>query len=245
MQLKIRLIVMNFLEFAAWGAYLTCMGNYLGRVGMGGEIPLFYAIQGFVSIFMPTFLGEGIYKVIMDKEEGDWRAYNNAAILEINKYVVNGDNDGLTEGMKNLDKAAAISPSNGIILNNQGVGLFLQGKKAEAMQKFAEAAKATTNPVGQDYNLAMNQIQSGDYSAASLECDSFHRGCFWFCKPISAVYWQINHDFITYESFGMNEVPSFTSFDAESPIDFRYILNIYHMSASEVTWMAKRIVWLS
>ena len=57
MQLKIRLIVMNFLEFAAWGAYLTCMGNYLGRVGMGGEIPWFYAIQGFVSIFMPTLLG--------------------------------------------------------------------------------------------------------------------------------------------------------------------------------------------
>ena len=110
---------------------------------------------------------EAIYKVVMEKEEGDWRAYNNAAILEINKYIENGDNDGLTEGMKNLDKAAAISPSNGIILNNQGVGLFLQGKKAEAMQKFAEAAKATTNPVGQDYNLAMNQIQSGDYAGAA------------------------------------------------------------------------------
>ena len=110
---------------------------------------------------------EAIYKVIMEKEEGDWRAYNNAAILEINKYIENGDNDGLTEGMKNLEKAAAISPSNGIILNNQGVALFLQGKKAEAMLKFAEAAKATTNPVGQDYNLAMKQIQSGDYAGAA------------------------------------------------------------------------------
>ena len=57
MQLKIRLIVMNFLEFAAWGAYLTCMGNYLGSVGMGSAIPWFYAIQGVVSIFMPTLLG--------------------------------------------------------------------------------------------------------------------------------------------------------------------------------------------
>ena len=57
MQLKIRLIVMNFLEFAAWGAYLTCMGNYLGSVEMGHAIPWFYAIQGFVSIFMPTLLG--------------------------------------------------------------------------------------------------------------------------------------------------------------------------------------------
>ncbi len=55
--LKFRLTVMNFLEFAVWGAYLTCMGNYLGRVGMGAEISWFYAIQGIVSIFMPTIMG--------------------------------------------------------------------------------------------------------------------------------------------------------------------------------------------
>ena len=57
MNLKIRLAVMNFLEFAVWGAYLTCMGNYLGSAGMGDEIPWFYAIQGIVSIFMPTLMG--------------------------------------------------------------------------------------------------------------------------------------------------------------------------------------------
>ena len=34
--LKLRLTVMNFLEFAVWGAYLTSMSNYLGRCGMGG-----------------------------------------------------------------------------------------------------------------------------------------------------------------------------------------------------------------
>lgn len=55
--LKTRLIVMNFLEFAVWGAYLTSMGNYLGRAGMGAEISWFYAIQGIVSIFMPTLMG--------------------------------------------------------------------------------------------------------------------------------------------------------------------------------------------
>lgn len=53
---------MNFLEFAVWGAYLTCMGNYLGRAGMGDLIPWFYAIQGIVSIFMPAFMG-----IIADK----------------------------------------------------------------------------------------------------------------------------------------------------------------------------------
>lgn len=57
MNLKIRLALMNFLEFAVWGAYLTCMGNYLGVAGLGDSISWFYAIQGFVSIFMPTLMG--------------------------------------------------------------------------------------------------------------------------------------------------------------------------------------------
>ena len=57
MNLKVRLSIMNFLEFAVWGAYLTCMGNYLGVAGLGSEIAWFYAIQGIVSIFMPTLMG--------------------------------------------------------------------------------------------------------------------------------------------------------------------------------------------
>ena len=57
MNLKIRLALMNFLEFAVWGAYLTCMGNYLGVAGLGDKISWFYAIQGIVSIFMPTLMG--------------------------------------------------------------------------------------------------------------------------------------------------------------------------------------------
>lgn len=57
MNLKFRLSLMNFLQFAVWGAYLTCMGNYLGSAGLGAEISWFYAIQGIVSIFMPTIIG--------------------------------------------------------------------------------------------------------------------------------------------------------------------------------------------
>lgn len=57
MNIKSSLALMNFLEFAVWGAYLTCMGNYLGHAGMGNEISWFYAIQGIVSIFMPTLMG--------------------------------------------------------------------------------------------------------------------------------------------------------------------------------------------
>lgn len=48
---------MNFLQFAIWGAYLTCMGTYLHTHGLGRQIGLFYSIQGIVSIFMPAILG--------------------------------------------------------------------------------------------------------------------------------------------------------------------------------------------
>ena len=55
--ISLRLIIMNFLEFAAWGAYLTSMGSFLARSGFGTQIWLFFATQGFVSIFMPALMG--------------------------------------------------------------------------------------------------------------------------------------------------------------------------------------------
>ena len=55
--LIIRLIVMNFLQYAAWGAYLTSLGRYLGLVGLGPQIKWFFAMQGIVSIFMPALMG--------------------------------------------------------------------------------------------------------------------------------------------------------------------------------------------
>ena len=33
--MRLRLIVMNFLQFAVWGAYLTSMGTYLFNIGLG------------------------------------------------------------------------------------------------------------------------------------------------------------------------------------------------------------------
>ena len=55
--IKFRLIVMNFLIFAVWGAYLCSLGIYLFKVGMGHDIGKFFAIQGIVSLFMPTLIG--------------------------------------------------------------------------------------------------------------------------------------------------------------------------------------------
>lgn len=60
--IKSRLIVMNFLQFAVWGAYLTCVGQFLGKVGLGDYISWFYIAQGVVSIFMPAIMG-----IIADK----------------------------------------------------------------------------------------------------------------------------------------------------------------------------------
>ncbi|MCH5221621.1 MAG: MFS transporter [Muribaculaceae bacterium] len=55
--LKARLSALGFLEFAVWGAYLTSLGSYLFRIGLGEQIGWFYAVQGIVSIFMPALVG--------------------------------------------------------------------------------------------------------------------------------------------------------------------------------------------
>jgi NHS family xanthosine MFS transporter len=57
MNIKFRLIVMNFLQFAVWGAYLTSMGSYLVNADHADSIGWFYAMQGIVSIFMPALIG--------------------------------------------------------------------------------------------------------------------------------------------------------------------------------------------
>ncbi len=60
--IKTRLIIMNFLQFAVWGSYLTSMGGYLFAKGEGDMIGWFYAMQGIVSMFMPAIMG-----IIADK----------------------------------------------------------------------------------------------------------------------------------------------------------------------------------
>ena len=57
MGIKFRLTVMNFLQYAVWGSYLTSMGSYLVGAGLASKIGLFYAMQGIVSLFMPAIIG--------------------------------------------------------------------------------------------------------------------------------------------------------------------------------------------
>lgn len=62
MNVKLRLILMNFLQYGVWGAYLTSMGSYLHSIGLASHIGIFYAMQGIVSLFMPALMG-----IIADK----------------------------------------------------------------------------------------------------------------------------------------------------------------------------------
>jgi NHS family xanthosine MFS transporter len=59
MSIKFRLILMNFLEFFIWGAWLISMGGYMivTLKFTGGEVGSIYATMGIASLFMPALLG--------------------------------------------------------------------------------------------------------------------------------------------------------------------------------------------
>ena len=92
--IKLRLIVMNILQWAAWGAYLTSMGSYLASVGLGARIGIFYAMQGIVSIFMPTLMGIVADKLIpAQKLLGICHAISAAAMAAAGFYGMTAGND--------------------------------------------------------------------------------------------------------------------------------------------------------
>lgn len=57
--LKLRLIIMNFLQYGIWGAWLISLGAYLGGTlhFSGLQIGSFYATMGIASLFMPAIMG--------------------------------------------------------------------------------------------------------------------------------------------------------------------------------------------
>jgi len=110
-----------------------------------------------------------IYDNIINTEESqnDWRAYNNLGILAMNDYLQTKEKSNLDKAQNHIDKANAIEPNNGLVLNNLGILYFLNGKKEEAKKTFEAAQKAQKEPVRQDYNLGLFKITDGDYSAAT------------------------------------------------------------------------------
>ena len=59
MSIKFRLVLMNFLEFFVWGAWLISMGRYMGATlhFNGTKIGEIYGTMGVASLFMPGLLG--------------------------------------------------------------------------------------------------------------------------------------------------------------------------------------------
>ncbi len=59
MDIKLRLTVLNFLQFFVWGAWLISLGGYLivTRGFTGGQVGSIYATMGIASLFMPAVAG--------------------------------------------------------------------------------------------------------------------------------------------------------------------------------------------
>lgn len=59
MNIKHRLIVMNFLQFFVWGSWLISLGAYMIVTlnFTGGQVGSIYATMGIASLFMPALLG--------------------------------------------------------------------------------------------------------------------------------------------------------------------------------------------
>lgn len=121
------------------------------------------------SVASDMSVKEAIYKELTNnrKTEGDWRAYNNLGAIKLNNYYQNGNTSDLNEALNYFNKAAAISPNNGIILNNLAIADYLQGDLAAAKSNFEASANAAVQPVNQNYNTGALSILNGDYSKAS------------------------------------------------------------------------------
>ena len=76
MGIKNRLIIMNFLQFFVWGAWMMTLGHYgfVEKQWNGAEFGLVFSTMGFASLIMPTLFG-----IVADK----WKANYVYAILHL------------------------------------------------------------------------------------------------------------------------------------------------------------------
>ena len=93
MSIKVRLIIMNFLQFFVWGAWVISLGGYMGRElhFEGGQIGAIFATMGIASLVMPGIIG-----IIADKWFNAERLYGlchiaGAACLFYASTVTNYD----------------------------------------------------------------------------------------------------------------------------------------------------------
>ncbi|WCT10524.1 nucleoside permease [Mucilaginibacter jinjuensis] len=78
MNIKFRLIVMNFLQFFVWGSWLLTIGNYwfTNNLGTGTQFGAIFSTMGISAIFMPALTG-----IIADKYINAEKLYGICHIL--------------------------------------------------------------------------------------------------------------------------------------------------------------------
>jgi len=73
------------MQFAAWGAYLTSMGRFLGSHGHASSIGLFFSTIGMVSLVMPALMG-----IIADRWIQAQRLYGICHIISASAMITLG-----------------------------------------------------------------------------------------------------------------------------------------------------------
>ena len=78
MNIKFRLILMNFMQFFIWGAWLLTIGHYWfdNHLGSATQFSAIFSTMGFAAIFMPALTG-----IIADKFINAERLYGILHIL--------------------------------------------------------------------------------------------------------------------------------------------------------------------
>ena len=78
MSIKIRLIILNFLQFFVWGSWLISLGGYMINAlhFSGGEVGTIYATMGIASLFMPALMG-----IVADKWINAERVYGISHLI--------------------------------------------------------------------------------------------------------------------------------------------------------------------
>lgn len=98
-----------------------------------------------------------IYTKATEIYPNNYRGYNDLACI----HAAEGKID---EAKKLLDKANSLNPNNGEVLNNLGIIALIKGDFAAAKNYFEASQNAGFN---QDYNLGVVNMKTGDYAAAS------------------------------------------------------------------------------
>ena len=110
--IKARLATLSFLEFAIWGSYLVSMGMFLGKVGLGDKIYLFYMVQGLVSLIMPAVMGIIADRYIQAQKTLALCHFISAGFMAATGfYAMSHPRDGLTWILPNLPALFNLCPS--------------------------------------------------------------------------------------------------------------------------------------